>query len=386
MLTIERISNIDDMKRFKPVWDKLLKRTSHNLIFLSYDFIIAEWENIGWERSADPPPSPFILVVREADEIIGIFPLMKLHTKFYGLPITMVTSLGDQYLTQDMIISKNSDDILDKVLEYLRMAESSWNLLSFRNVAVDSLLVANVAKALRDTHPVGFKSGNQSPYLRKQGDWSAYIKARSKNYHKRLNNKTNGLTRNVGEIVAREYRSPEAAAQGLEVAFEIDAKSWKAQEGTAISSTERSKKYWKSLTSRLAAQDRVRIWILWTGSRAIAFEYHAIYNSIVYSMKWSYDKEYQQYSPGMILKHRSMESFWNEDIIGIDLLGSCDDFKEQWAKEKRLHTNIYIFNQTFYSKLLHWIEFRFLALIKNMRNSMHGLYATGRSEKRRNAV
>ena len=359
MLGIERITKFSELKRLQPFWDDVLQKSEHNLVFLSFDFIEAEWENIGWELDEEKELSPFILVVKEQEEILGLLPFVKEWKRFYGLPVTMIRSLGHQYLDRsDMIISRKPREIMEKVFAYFEHEETSWNVLFFQNVAEGSFLITYAAAPHGSSHVMGCKPGYRSPCVKKRGTWTDYIRSRSKNYHKRLNNKTNGLIKHAGTIVAREYRAPEEVDLALSIAFDIDSKSWKAQEGTAISSTEKSRKYWQTLTKYLAERGRVRIWILWAGDRAIAFEYHVVYNKTVYSMKWSYDREYRRYSPGLLLKHRSMEAFWSEDIAEIHLLGTSDKFKEQWTDEKQIHYNLYLFNNTIYSRIVDFLVFR----------------------------
>jgi hypothetical protein len=365
---IERITDFREFLKMENDWDALLKKSQHDLVFLSFPFIKTEWENAGWEFPEEKKLTPFILVAKENDKIIGLFPFIKEQKKVYGIPLTVIRMLGHSYLDRsDMIILDKPRTVVDEVLRYLIINEPSWNLLFMQNIPVTSSFVEHAAAFYRNKKfKLGIKPGYLSPYVEKNISWGDYVKSRSDNFHKRLKNKTNRLTKNIGEITARLYSSSSEIKTALQIAFEIDSKSWKGEEGTAISSTLRAKKYWRALSDYLAKRGLVKIWILWAGDKAIAFEYAVVHAKKVYSMKWSYDKDYHQYSPGLLLKYKAMEFYWHSDAIEVDLLGVSDSFKEQWTDKKNRHYNIYLFNDTSYSQIAYFIIFKIIKLASKL--------------------
>jgi len=370
MWTIEKITRIDDFIALSSQWDHCLEQTPEQVLYVSADFIRAEWEHLGWESPAPPAATPFVLVIRENDEIVGLFPLIKESTRAWLWPMTVLRTLGSRYLDRsDMIMTRNAPEVVERVLQFLAQEEPGWNVLWLQNAVQGSTLIKEAAARSRS---YGFRlatvESQQSPYIEKSGPWDRYFSSRSKNFHKRLKNKSNGLAKTAGPVVAREYASPEEAAEALQTAFAIDSRSWKAAQGTALSSTAASKAFWQTLTRYLAEKDRVRIWILWARDQAIAFEYHVLYGRRVYSMKWSYDAAFQRFSPGLLLRCRSLESFWQQDIREIDLLGVSDDFKEQWTDKTRNHENVYLFNHTLKAGLIYrllYLPWRGLAKSKH---------------------
>jgi CelD/BcsL family acetyltransferase involved in cellulose biosynthesis len=362
MITIEKITDFPDFQAMEAEWDGLLNKSEHNLLFLSHSFLMAEWEHIGWELTQKRNLFPFILIAKENDRILGLFPFIKERRKVYGIPMTVIRVLGHTYLDRsDIVLIDKKRDVVEKILRYLKEEEPSWNLLLIQNILGNTSFLKYVTALYRSNKfQLGIKTGYLAPYVERNTSWASYFKSRSANFHKMLNNKTNRLKKNVGEVVAQVYTKPAEIKSALQIAFDIDLKSWKALEGTAISSTENSRKYWQSLTKYLTQKDSVKIWILRANKQAIAFEYGVVHNRKVYCLKRSFDKGYHEYSPGLILKCKSMEFYWQEDILEIDLLGTSDSFKKLWSVKIKKHFNLYMINSTLYSRIGYLIIFRLL--------------------------
>jgi CelD/BcsL family acetyltransferase involved in cellulose biosynthesis len=189
-----------------------------------------------------------------------------------------------------------------------------------------------------------------------EGDWASYLAARSKNFHQVLKNKTNRLTREGGfRCVA--YETPDEVEGILPTIFEVDARSWKGRAGTAIGSSEGARRFYTELSKSLARRGEVSIWVLWRADRPVAFEYHVLYDGVVFSMKWSYDQEHHAFSPGLVLKRASTEHFWKRGVREIDLLGNADGFKLKWTSDVRRHVNLYAFNRGAYARAVERFEF-----------------------------
>ena len=362
MMQVERISEYNSFLKMESYWDDLLHKSAYNLVFLTFDLIKTEWEHLGWEIAKEVILEPFILLVRENDEIVAIFPFVKGKMSFYGFPITYIRPLTNIYTDRfDVIFIKKPLEVFKRVIDYFKTEETGWNLLTFNNIEESSYLI-KYASSTSD-FKIGIMNGHRSPYVDTNIDWRDYIESRSKNCHKQLRNKLNRIERGGDKIIAREYHGPEEVKCALDIAFDIDMKSWKAKNGTGISSTSKTKNYWHTLTRHLSQKNRVGIWLLWLNDKAIAFDYHVIYDKKIYSLKCSYDEAYQRYSPGFLLTYEILKSIWSTGIREVDLLGSTDLAKEVWTAKKRQHYNIYIFNNNFYPNLIHYIVFRIRVLL-----------------------
>jgi hypothetical protein len=375
MYSVDKITKLEDFLMLASDWEEAIEKSTETSVFLTFEFIRAEWENLGWESISDGDISPLILIVRNGEEIAGIFPFLKEKTVLFGLPVLRLRAFGNLYLDRTaMILVNNHQHVIEKALWFLMKEEGSWNIIYLQNVSPDTLLAAYIEKCSRSLKiKLETVPGYRSPYIARHSSWQEYFALRSSNFHKQIKNKTNSLNKKVGNFSVFEYRTPEDVDQAMSIVFKIDSNSWKGNAHTSLSATVRSMAYWKILTKYLADKGRVRIWILWVNADPVAFEYHVKFDNKIYSMKWSYDNRFQKYSPGLILKLKSTESFWNEGIDEIDLLGIEDHFKLTWSNSIRHHDNIYLFNNTAYSTLA-LVIFRIFRTLAQLKQPMMALW------------
>ncbi|MEW6096848.1 MAG: GNAT family N-acetyltransferase [bacterium] len=373
MLTIEKITRFEDFLKLEDEWNMVLGQSEANIIFLSFEFLKAEWECLGWGNPLPKNFNVFILLVKENDKIKGILPLVKYKTTFSGFPIKKIRILGKLSMRRGIIITEQYEEVITAMLKYLINTEREWDIIEFIQILKESRCTKFIEDISKKNGLGYFLIDSQtSPYIEINKDWEEYFRGRSKNFHKSLNNKINKLNQ-TGNFEYREYHTLEEIGEALPIIFEIDLKSWKGKEGTAISSSEESKRFFTLLSKYFAQRDGISIWILWLNDIPIAFEYHLIYNKIVYSLKWSYDEEYHAFSPGLVLKRISSEYFFKKGFKEIDLLGRADSFKLKWTDKTRQHCTIYISNRNCYSKLIYNFEFKFKQWIKKS-NYLYQIY------------
>lgn len=365
MLTIEKITKFEDFLKLEDEWNTVLEQSDTNIVFLSFEFLRTEWECLGWENPLPENFNVFILIAKEDGKIKGILPLVKYKTTFSGFPIKKIRVLGKLSMRRGIIITSQYEEVLIAILKYFINTEWDWNIIEFVQILKHSRYTELIEDISRENGLGTFLIDSQtSPYIEVNKGWEEYFRERSKNFHKSLNNKINKLSQR-GHFECREYHTLEEIEEALPIIFEIDLKSWKGKEGTAISSSEASKRLFILLSKYFAKREGISIWILWLNDIPIAFEYHLIYNKIVYSLKWSYDEEYNMFSPGLVLKKASTEYFFKKGFKEIDLLGRADSFKLKWTDKTRQLCTIYISNRDFYSKLIYNYEFKFKTWIKS---------------------
>jgi Acetyltransferase (GNAT) domain len=105
----------------------------------------------------------------------------------------------------------------------------------------------------------------------------------------------------------------------------VERNSWKAR--ALQSMHHRAGQY--ALYTRLIRAGLVETAVVMDGQRPVAFRLDSRVHSRVACLKWSYDEDYQQTSPGFYLMTTALVNRWREeDIELIDLFGSPDTLKE----------------------------------------------------------
>jgi CelD/BcsL family acetyltransferase involved in cellulose biosynthesis len=172
-----------------------------------------------------------------------------------------------------------------------------------------------------------------SPYVHLGTDWPTYEQSLSRNLRGDLRRCRRRL-REEGEVTVAFHQGDGLDAAVDEV-FAVEARSWKASQGTAIVSRDNVKRFYEQVCRWAAARGSLRIAILRLDGRPLAMDVGILEGAVHYAVKGSYDAEYARYSPGKLLLHALLEQAFEEGVERVELLGAEDPYKRAWAAHSR---------------------------------------------------
>jgi len=131
-LRIEVIDSFAKLKEIAPSWLKLERTVNHRNITASYDWLTVWWEVYGHYESDEIGYNKqlLILAIYDGASLKAIFPLVKLNRNRYGIKISYVEFIGQQWGGTYLDIIAN--DICDNEVKFIR----NW---LYQNVKFDFL-------------------------------------------------------------------------------------------------------------------------------------------------------------------------------------------------------------------------------------------------------
>ena len=216
------------------------------------------------------------------------------------------------------------------------------------------------------SHPIG----NKLPRLRVRQNYIRYAAAQYRRFHidldgsfdeymKRFSSqRRNHLKRLVkhfttfsgGQIKWREYKFSEEMREFHQQAREISRKTY--QENLADAGMPDGGAFVDELC-RLAAQDRVRGYVLFDQGKPIAYQYCPIVEDTLICDRIGYDPDYRQHAPGNILFLLIIEhAFLVRRCRRFDLGRGEFPYKETLSSGHLFCADIYYFRPTFSNALL----------------------------------
>src|SRR5262245_173378 len=175
MLTVERVGDLAGFRALEPVWNEALARSGHDLVFLAFEFLEAEWSHLGWDGHG-AAPEPFALVVKDAGRVEALLPLARASSRLAGLPVTCLRAFGTLSMRRDFILPVEPVGALDAALAHLIDHERGWTVLDLAPVARTSPLLAAlgtvVARRGLRLHAV---DNFAAPYITVADDFSGYL-------------------------------------------------------------------------------------------------------------------------------------------------------------------------------------------------------------------
>lgn len=113
--------------------------------------------------------------------------------------------------------------------------------------------------------------------------------------------------------------------------FELEEKGWKGERGSPIRACTATLRFYTRLAARSAAAGRFALYLLRLDGKIVAFEYCLRGDGRIDLLKLSYDPEYAQVSPGLILRLLLLEREAGLGEISSYHMGLPSEWKRQWA-------------------------------------------------------
>ncbi|MGH9553065.1 MAG: GNAT family N-acetyltransferase [Terriglobales bacterium] len=229
--------------------------------------------------------------------------------------------------------------------EYFQMMlrELDVSVLVFPLLSRESRLARAVERPTRDLWL--FRDFCESaPFVDCAGSWEAYLASR-------------GSTRR------RSWLSYERHATGAGMSVEtlsswsdiaphfdqmlaVEASGWKGKLGSSIAQNPRLRNFYEEVCRDFAALGAIRVFLLWSEERIVAFQICAQHAGILTGLKSGYLEEFAKDSPGQVLHlHIVRWAFAQADVRIYDMLGPISPTKLKWATGVDELSTIYVFRR-----------------------------------------
>ena len=365
-MCIELIDDIDGFRRIKPAWEKLTHEMGDSVsVFSSYD-----WYETWW-RHYSAGALLHLLIMWEANRLVGIAPLMRYKSSIHGLPVNAVGFIENRNsLHNDFIVLPAArEQFLKKIQESLFEQSALWDIIFLNNLPEPSANHDPLVKNLVETGRKWLKGASfNSPYLILSGSWADYLSSRTTRTRKSLRNIQNSIAR-TGEVDVRNIRSWDEFQLVKKDIYDVARQSWTEAIGDSLA-TSVNEAFFDDLAYQAATKGWLSVWTLELNGRLIAFEFHLKGCGRDHAMRGSYLPEFASLSPGTFLEMQILKSSFDEQekIQKYDFGGSFDNYKRKWAEEAVPHCVLVIFNNNLYSRCVSFHETIIVPLLKVVRD------------------
>ena len=175
--------------------------------------------------------------------------------------------------------------------------------------------------------------------------WQHYFKSVSGNHRSAIKRSLRKLEHEAELRIERlQHLSADELEQKLDVALEIEHRSWKGAEGSSVRSSPVTVAYLKQEALEMMKAGCLDLWFLYANEKPIAFEYCHLAKGTCYSHKIGYDPEYARFGPGRLLRYFQLQQLIEDDNCQVlDMLGTLCPSKAKWA------TRSYRFGRVYFS-------------------------------------
>jgi CelD/BcsL family acetyltransferase involved in cellulose biosynthesis len=162
-------------------------------------------------------------------------------------------------------------------------------------------------------------------------DWITF----KKNLPGRLRNsiqRSQKKAEKTGRLNFEIIRDGEQIDQILNTFFDIEFKSWKGRNGTAIKCLPETEAFYRDLAHWAVSNGSLLLLILKLDDVPIAADYCFICEETIFLLKPAYDESFSNISPGNLLHYKALEYLSeNKQITRCNFLGACEEWKMEWT-------------------------------------------------------
>jgi CelD/BcsL family acetyltransferase involved in cellulose biosynthesis len=194
-------------------------------------------------------------------------------------------------------------------------------------------------------YTVATSTMTRAPYVRVEGDFGDYERRLSKNRRKGLRRRRRQLEA-LGAVELECVEDGERLDDHLDAAYGVEAAGWKGSARTAIASRPETRRFYTEVAHSAAERGWFRLSFLRVGGRPVAFDYALVHDDRWYSLKSGFDPGYAKYAPGMLLLHAMLERAFAEGLASVELLGTDDPYKLEWADGARGRIRLQAFSRS----------------------------------------
>jgi CelD/BcsL family acetyltransferase involved in cellulose biosynthesis len=352
-LEVTCVESFEDFLKLEECWNRLLESSATNSIYMTFEWMTAWWRHFHKGRDL------FVLLVKEAGQVIAIAPLMITTQSFCGIRLRMVKFLGTGRVfgiglglaaRVDFILAEDRYDALWAIMSYIHRHEHRWDLLDFRYVPAASPTVQLLGE-IAGQHRLHLRRQvcTVTLYLPLRHDWQTFLRGKSKNFRKKLR-QAEKRSRALGAVEIVRYTGDDAASDLMPMISEIDRESWQARRGVPVYATNRQQLFFQTFVTTARQRSWPEIWVLKIAGDPVAYEFGFLYNGRFSSEVSAYKQSYASCSPGHLLTAAIIKDLFDRKAHTYDFGMEVFRYKERWTTLFDEELQIVIYKNTVMSK------------------------------------
>jgi CelD/BcsL family acetyltransferase involved in cellulose biosynthesis len=358
-LRAETISDYQVFLDLAPGWNKAVESAGIDHPFLEHAWLRTWWECFGAGSALH------IVVVREADEIVAIAPLISTRIRMFGITVRRLGFFYNSHVPRaGFIVTRRSEEACQAIWEQLLSERKSWDLLQLCQLPEGSPTLEEVRRlAGQASFPSAVWFSGASPCIALDSTWSQYGDGLATKHRSNLRNRFKRLNQ-AGPVAIETVTAKESLPDALEAGLRLEESAWKRDAGTAISCDPQVRRFYETFACRAAEKKWLRLNFLKAGAQRVAFDYSLVYDHRVFLLKLGYDPAFSPYSPSNLLLSMVLERAFEQGLAKYDFLGESAEWKRCWTKDETRNYWLFVFAGSLKGRYLHLIKFRIIPWLK----------------------
>jgi len=341
MINIEVFSGPEAIHPFRKGWEGLFAAGDYEV---STSFA---WTEALLATHLERNDSFHLLIVRDGESLTGIVPLILSRERKHGLLIRELFPLSEYYHTHsDLLLPREAPDLIEPLLDSLRQITPSWDLFRVAHRLLPHPFFDGILPHLKG-RSLKYRANNEAPsfYIPLRQDFPSYLKERPSKLQNTLRKNEKKMQR-LGRVSLAQARQFESPAKAYEALLAVEERSWKHDQGSAISTIRRQEDFYGMLCESTAGDDSLHLLFLMLNDQPIAYNLGIVKNKTYFYLKTSYADEFKNCGPSTLLRARLIERLIGAGIDRIDFASEPYEWQREWTDAFQRRGSLTIYNAT----------------------------------------
>jgi CelD/BcsL family acetyltransferase involved in cellulose biosynthesis len=330
---IEIIDSLDSWKKSRVDWNRLLKNSISNTVFLTWEWLFS------WSKCyLNANRRLFIVCIYKDLELIGIAPWYINHTKYKLLNMRRIEFLGSpeagsDYL--DVIARRGKEqEVVASLYEFLfDQGRSFWDCMLLREIPSSSLFLLHFLNKIEvDGKYAEIRHGSYCPVVSLPAERDDFLLTLSSNRREQFRRHWRMLNNHAG-VGYRSFSSDDCNGALDELCELFKEKNKYYNESLS--------QFIRIFASQCNNNDWLQIDLLSSDGKNIAALLHLRYQEELSMFLMTVDKDFEpKISIGNVLVGLSIQRAVDQKLTSYDFLKGIEDYKFHWADKGRRSLDI----------------------------------------------
>jgi CelD/BcsL family acetyltransferase involved in cellulose biosynthesis len=319
LLRPETISESNALIDFEAEWNGLFQKVDSASPFQSPDWLLTWWKHF-------PHGELRILTLREADELVAVFPLY-IETKPSGTRELKCIGAGISDYLEPLVAPDCESECFEHFVEWLVDTTDEWDKCILEGLCAESkLLTDEFGQAI-----------HSEPCLCRQlpttiDEWRNSI---SPKLNENIRYSWHRAERT--EPLRLHFATAENSSESVDRFFDLHNARWAAARPNLDNAELLD--FYREVAARMTANGTVQLYILCWGDQNVSGVFGFVHRGTFYIHLTAYDPRLAKYSFGSLVINAAIERAIEERCGSVDFLRGREDYKYRFgAKEKAMVT------------------------------------------------
>jgi CelD/BcsL family acetyltransferase involved in cellulose biosynthesis len=314
-MTPDVLTRVADLSNLEADWQRLGRRFPTPL--LQHDWFLTCAELLHEEADLR------VITIRRDGVVVALAPLVLVQSKV----ATWLEILGSSRLHEPAGLLYEDSDALDALVDAILALRYPVLL---QRVALESPIVKSFRGRRSLRAWVLVRQTGASCYLPLGDNWDAFFESLGAKWRSGFRSKER-KARAVGPISIEECRpSPQELAGQLDLAFAIEAASWKGRNDSSLLHNHRLRQFFQRYAERAIRVGTLRLFFYRIGNEAIAMRLAVEFGRRLWFLKTGYNDAWARLSPGMQLTLEMIRRSMQSGLEACEFLGADEPWQHAW--------------------------------------------------------